>query len=606
VPTSRPSVSGMLARYLGCRLRRRSGLGVTGFGAEEGITGLVDGFLPPHFIFTLRLSTVPKVTSSNYNDVLFFQGCALPGLHLCSSIWRCRFCIAMRGKGIEAKGLAVNTKGVPADVVRDGTFSRSGMFRLPTGLRYLSIIVLLNPLAVPWLGAQSSGPSPSISLPGSQSPFTGSDPEQKATPEVLQLDFSGAIERGLRHNLGLLISGDQTIAARGEKWKQLSDLLPNLSARLEENVQTQSLTALGLKSNVFPFPLPRVIGPFNYLDMRASLSQSLFNFKDIEQVRAAGESLKSAQFSYKDARELVVLAVGNSYLQAIAGAARAETAEAQVTNAQALYDKAIDQQKAGLSPAIDTLRSQVELQTRQQQLISARNDFAKQKLSLARVIGLAPGQEFALTEKAPYQTLTPQPLELYLQRAYASRPDYQAAQAQVRAAELSRRAASAGHYPTLDVDANYGDIGVTPAQSNGTWQVAGSLNIPIFAGGKVHSDVLNADAQLKQARSQLGDLRGRIDYEVRASLLDLNAAAEQVEVARSSVELAEEALTQSRDRFSAGVADNLEVVQAQESVAAAHESYIQSLYAHNLAKVELARAIGDAEEGVKRFLKGDR
>jgi outer membrane protein TolC len=455
------------------------------------------------------------------------------------------------------------------------------------------------------LVAQSSAPTPSISLPGSQSPFTGSEPEGKATPEVLQIGFQDAIDRGLRNNLGLLLAGDQTIQARGERWKELSNLLPNLQAQLQENVQTTSLTALGFKSNVFPFPVPRVIGPFNYFDARASLSQSVFNFKDFEQERAAAERLKSAQYTYKDARELVVLAVGNAYLQAIATAARIETADAQVRNAQALYNKAADQQKAGLVPAIDALRSQVELQTRQQQLIAARNDFARQKLSLARIIGLPSGQEFALTEKAPYQAMEPLPVEVYLQRAYTTRSDYQAAQAQVRAAELSHRSAAAGRYPTLDINANFGDIGTTPAQSNGTWQVNGGLNIPIFAGGKVHSDVLEADAQLKQARSQLNDVRGRIDYEVRASLLDLSSAAEQVEVARSSVELAEEALTQSRDRFAAGVTDNLEVVQAQEAVAGAHESYIQSLYAHNLAKVELARAIGDAELGVQRYLKGE-
>src|SRR5882762_10513759 len=465
------------------------------------------------------------------------------------------------------------------------------------------VLTLLMLFAVSAIVAQTA-PAPSISLPGSQSPFTGSEPEGKATPEVLQLSFQEAVERGLRNNLGLLLSGDQTIMARGERWKELSSLLPNLSARILENVQTQSLTALGLKSNVFPFPIPRVIGPFNYFDARASVIQS-FSFRGLEKERAASESLKSARYSYKDARELVVLAVGNSYLQAIATAARIEATGAQVQNAHALYNKADDQQKAGLSPAIDTLRSQVELQTRQQQLIAARNDFARQKLLLARVIGLPSGQEFILTEKAPYQALTPLPVEVYLQRAYASRFDYQAAQSQVRAAELSHRAATAGRYPSIDLNANYGDIGVTPAHSNGTWQVNGGLSIPIFAGGKVHSDILEADAQLKQARSQLGDLRGRIDYEVRAALLDLNSAAEQVEVARSSVELAEESLTQSRDRFSAGVTDNLEVVQAQQSVASAHDSYIQSLYAHNLAKVELAYAIGDAEQGVKRYLKGE-
>ena len=433
-------------------------------------------------------------------------------------------------------------------------------------------------------------------------------------PDVLQIDFKDAIDRGLRNNLGLLLAGDQAQMARGQRWKELSELLPNIQARVQEDVQTQSLAALRF-NKLFPLlaapgssstSLPRLVPAFNYFDARASLSQSIFSFKNIERERAASESVKAAQFSYKDAREMVVLAVGNSYLQAIAAGARVETTEAQVKSAQALYGKAADQQKAGLTPAIDALRSQVELQTRQQQLIVARNDLAKLKLNVARIIGLPPGQEFILTEKAPYQALAALPLDTYLQRAYATRADYQAAAAQVRSAELSRRAAAAGRYPSIDVNANLGDIGVTPSQSNGTWQVNGGITIPIFAGNRVHGDVLQADAQLKQARSQLGDLRGRIDYEVRTALLDLNAAAEQVEVARSSVDLAEQALTQSQDRFTAGVADNLEVVQAQEAVATAHESYIQSLYFHNLSKVELAHAIGDAEDGVKRFLKGNQ
>ncbi len=478
-------------------------------------------------------------------------------------------------------------------------------------------LVFLLLCAPSGLLSQSSGGSPttpSISLPGPENPFQGSEPEGKATAEVLQIDFKDAIDRGLHNNLGLLLAGDQTETAHGERWKELSELLPNVSGRVLENVQTESLAALGF-NKLFPLlaapgtnasTLPRVIPAFNFFDARVSLGQSLFNFKNLERERAATESEKAAKFTYKDAREMVVLAVGNTYLQAIAASARVETAEAQVKAAQALSDKAADQKKAGLTPAIDALRAQVELQTRQQQFIVARNDLAKSNLSVSRIIGLPPGQNFVLTEKAPYQALAPLPLEIYLQRAYAGRSDYQSAMARVRSAELSRRAASAGRYPSLDLGANFGDMGVAPGQSNGTWQVNGGLNIPIFAGNRVHSDVLEADAQLKQARSQLGDLRGRIDYEVRTALLDLNAAAEQVEVARSSVDLAEQALAQSQDRFTAGVTDNLEVVQAQEAVASAHETYIQSLYAHNLAKVELAYAIGDAEQGVKRYLKGNQ
>jgi outer membrane protein TolC len=463
--------------------------------------------------------------------------------------------------------------------------------------------------------AQTGGASstPAITLPGQQSPFLGSAADEKITSETLQIDFKDAIDRGLRNNLGLLLAADQNESARGERWRELSELLPNVSGRVMENAQTESLAALGFNKLIplFVAPgtntsnYPHVLPAFNYFDARASLTQSVFNFKDLEKERSATESVKAAKFSYKDARETVVLAVGNAYLQAIASAARVETAEAQVKSAQALYDKAEDQQKAGLTPSIDTLRSRVELQTRQQQLIVARNDLAKERLTVARIIGVPLGQEFVLTETAPYQALAPQPVDIYLQRAYASRGDYQAAESQVRAAELSRRGASAGHYPSLDVSANLGDIGVAPGQSNGTWQVQGGVTIPIFAGNRVHSDVLEADAQLKQARQQLADLRGRIDYEVRTAVLDLNAAADQVEVARISVDLAEQTLAQSRDRFSAGVADNLEVVQAQEAVASAHESYIESLYNHNLAKVQLAHSIGDAEQGVRRYLKGN-
>lgn len=444
-----------------------------------------------------------------------------------------------------------------------------------------------------------SAVAPSVQF-GSQNPFAGSVPSGKATDQVLQLSFADAINRGLQQNLGLLLASDNTLAARGERWHELSELLPNVSLGVTEDVQTTSLAALGFRFGGFP----RVIGPFNYMDIRANLSQSVFNWNNIERARAAAQDVKASQASYKDARELVVLAVGNAYLIALAGAARVDTADAQVKTAQALYDKAVDQQRAGITPAIDTLRAQVQLQTRQQQLILARNTFAKQKLRLARIIGLPPGQEFALADKAPYQPLAAMPLEESLKRAYANRPDYQAAQAQAKAAELSRKAAWAEHLPNLGVIANYGDIGVSPFSSNGTYQIAGTLSIPIFAGNRAHGDILQAEATLRQRRAELDNLRGQIDFEVRSAMLDLQAAADQVQVAQSSVDLAQQTLAQAQDRFAAGVTDNLEVIQAQEAVAAANENYIGSLYAHNVAKVELARAIGFAEQGVKQYLKG--
>jgi len=469
---------------------------------------------------------------------------------------------------------------------------------------FLVTIHALQDMVAQTGSSAGSTSSVTVEIPPSvqQNGFTGSVPETKLSPEPLPISFLDAIDRGLKQNLGLLLSGDNTLAARGAKWKELSNLLPNVVAKGLEDVQQTSLSALGLKIPIAGFP--RVVGPFNYLDVRAFLDQSVFNWNYIQKERAAAQSLKAAAYSYKDARELVVLVTGNAYLEAIAEAARVETAEAQVKTAQTLYDRSVDQQKAGVSPAIDTLRAQVELQSRQQQLIVARNDFAKQKLALSRIIGLALGQEFILTDKAPYDMLVPPTLEESLRRAYASRADYQAALAQARAAELSRRAASAERYPTLDLEGDFGDIGVNPATSNGTFHVAGTVTVPIFQGGKTHADVLQAEAELRQAKARLEDLRGQIDNDVRTALLDLNAASDQVQVARSTVDLAEQTLTQAQDRFTAGVTDNLEVVQAQESVASAHENYISSLYAHNLAKVELARALGNAEQGVKQYLKG--
>jgi outer membrane protein TolC len=225
-------------------------------------------------------------------------------------------------------------------------------------------------------------------------------------------------------------------------------------------------------------------------------------------------------------------------------------------------------------------------------------------LSLARVIGLAPGQEFALSEKAPADALPIPKLEDALQKAYSLRADYQALLARARSAELAYSAATAGYYPSIDLDANYGQLGVRPSNVVPTFQVAGTLTIPIFQGNRVHADRLQAEATLRQIRSEAADMRGRIDSDVRNALLDLTSSADLAAVARSQVALAQTTLTQAQDRFAAGVTDNLEVVQAQESVASANENYISSLYSLNIAKVSYARAIGNAEQGVLQYLKG--
>jgi outer membrane protein TolC len=434
------------------------------------------------------------------------------------------------------------------------------------------------------------------------SPFAGSVPA-KLVPGVLPLSLADAINRGLKQNLGLLLSHADIGSARGQRWEQLSALLPHVTATPYVEASRINLAELGLTS-FGGITLPKSVGPFSYFDARAGVTQTLFDWKSINATRSAGQSLKSATYTFKDARDLVVLAVGYVYLQAIADEARIETAEAQVKTSQALYDQAADQINAGTSPDIDGLRTKVELQTRQQQLIQAKNNFAIQKLTVARVIGLAPGQEFELIDKSPYAPLENISVDEALGRAYASRSDYQAAMTDLRAAQFSRKAAVAGYLPSLSFNADYGLGGSHPSTATTVADVRGVLSIPIFQGGSVHGDVLQADARLEQSRERLENLRAQIDSDVRAALLNLQSSADQVNVARSNIDLAEETLTQSRDRFSAGVTDTVEVVQSQEAVASAHEQYISSLYNYNYAKISLVRALGIAEQGVKEFFRG--
>ena len=479
------------------------------------------------------------------------------------------------------------------------SYARCGVFLLAGVLVCVAATSLAQTQTTP-------GPStPGQPIPGTTgvSPFAASVPA-KLVPGVLSLSFEDAIDRGLKQNLGLLLSHADVRSARGQRWEQLSALLPHVTGDPYVAESKINIDQLGFAGLAKALNLSSSVGPFSYFDARANLTQTLFDWKSINAARAANQSLKSADYTFKDARDLVVLAVGYTYLQAIADEARIETAEAQVKTAQALYDQANDQVNAGTSPDIDGLRTKVELQTRQQQLIQARNNFAIQKLTVARVIGLASGQEFEFADKSPYQALESLSVDAALGRAYASRSDYQAAISDVRAAQFARKAALAGYFPSLSVNADYGLGGSHPSTATAVADVRGTLSIPIFQGGSVHADVLQADARLEQSRERLESLRAQIDSDVRAALLNLQSSADQVSVARSNIELAEETLTQSRDRFSAGVTDSVEVVQSEEAVASAHEQYISSLYSYNYAKISLIRALGIAEQGVKEYFKG--
>ena len=442
-----------------------------------------------------------------------------------------------------------------------------------------------------------------LALLGQQNQFQGSVPSGAATGTPIPLTLRGAIDRGLKANLGLLVSDSASEIARGQRLQSLSSLLPSVNGQVSQTEEQINLKTFGFN---FSFPgvqIPTIVGPFHYTDVRAYASWDAFDYTARKNYRSAQETARAARLSAQDARDLVVQAVASSYLQIIADSSRSDAIRSQVQTAQALYDRAADQHNAGTSPAIDVLRSQVELKQQQQRLLAQDNQLAKDKLALGRVIGLAPGQDFNIAEAVPFSPLTSITQDQAVRTALEQRSDYQGSQAQVRAAEDAVSAARGQRYPTGSVTADYGDIGTTLASSHGTFTFVAAAKFNIFDSGRISADVIQAKAALKQRQDELADLGAQIDYQVRTAFLDIHTAADQVAVAESNLDLANQTLVQARDRFSAGVTDTIEVVQAQESVATANDSLIAALYGHNLAKVALARALGGAEQGIQRVME---
>lgn len=430
--------------------------------------------------------------------------------------------------------------------------------------------------------------------------FEGSVPQGKATDTALSLTLGDAINRGLKANLGLLTSQETSNELQAQRLAALSGLLPRVSGTISENVQQVNLETIGLN-----FPgVPKIIGPFAYQGAVANASVPIVNWSALQNLRASRASDKAGTLAVKNARDLVVLAVGDSYLQILADAARVSATQAEIDADTAVYNNAVSRHNAGTAIGIDVLRSQVELKQRQQQLVAATTQLEKDKLSLARVIGLPVGQTFVLADPSPEVPLEMGSLEDTLHKAYENRPDYQAAKARVLAAKFSLSAAHAERYPTLQVSGMYGDEGKHLfTDSHGVFTAQASLTFNVFDGGRIRSEINRSKSELHNRENELENLRGQIDYDVRTALLDIKSASDQVEVAKSNVQLAAESLKESRDRFTAGVTNSVEVVQAQQAVADANDGLINAQFQYNIAKVELARAVGLAAGALQTFFK---
>ncbi|MGB9432052.1 MAG: TolC family protein [Candidatus Acidiferrum sp.] len=440
--------------------------------------------------------------------------------------------------------------------------------------------------------------NPTIQVQGA---YSGSIPGFSNKPFSGKLSLREAVQRGLEYNLGIVGLAQAVRQAHGQTVVARSALLPNLTGDLAETFQQLSLIPSGIRS-IPGLNLPTIVGPFNYFDLRARLSQTVVDLTAWKNYKSANENLRANQLSYQDSRDLVVLAVGGAYLQVLAANARVQSALAQLDTANALYQQASEQRSEGVVAQVDVDRSQVEALTQELRVTSFENDFAKLKINLARMTGLPPNSQYDLSDNVPFSPAPPITVEEALRLAFEQRSDLKAAVAQVRAAGLALSGARSERLPSLSVNADYGVIGTKPSQSNGTFSTIATLRFRIWEGGRTQGDIEQADASFTQRRAELDDLKLEVESEIRKVYLDLQAATNQVEVAQKNVLVATETLDLTRQRIEAGVANSVELVQSQESLASAELDYINSVFAHNVAKLSLARAIGRTAENLPKFL----
>jgi outer membrane protein TolC len=444
------------------------------------------------------------------------------------------------------------------------------------------------------VAAPAAAQQPSFVTPDA---FHRGVPVGAATADTLPLSLSDAIKRGLDQNLGVILEQDQVQSKDSDRLRDLSALIPHISAGVRESQQVVNLASFGFTG----FPgIPDVIGPFNVFDARVFVSTPIYDASALGDLRQSRANLAAEQHTYQSARETVVLVVGSLYLEAVSDRARVLAAQGQVTTANTLVQLATDQQRSGVVASIDVVRQQVQQASAQSRLIAAQNELEKDKLQLARAIGLPANQQFELTDQVPYAAAPDVTEDAGVELAFAHREDIKAAQARVDAAKAQRASAVGSALPSVHLDADYGAIGTTPSASRQTYTVVGNLRVPIFQGGNLAAKVKDADSTLRDRESELSDLQAGVRYEVTTALLDIKAADAGVKVAQGARALAAQELTEAQDRFRAGVASTIELTQAQDADTAATSQYIAATYQHNLAKAEFARAIGQVEA---RFLE---
>jgi outer membrane protein TolC len=454
-------------------------------------------------------------------------------------------------------------------------------------------------------GTGSTVLQPSVTVTGD---YQGSVLGAPIPSGPLRLSLSEAVQRGLQTNLSIVTSGVSSSIVRAQRAQALSQLFPQITASIGATETQINLAAYGLNTigPALGGSLPSIVGPFSYVQAQGNLNWNALSVTNLRNYQAANKVEQASHLSERDTRELVVLAVGGTYLQVISAAARIEAQRVQVKYAQATYDRANTQLSAGTNTRVDLTRSLVQLQSEQERLLALEGDYQQQKITFTRLVGLPQDADIIFTEQLSSTDLQPVDEATALQSANAHRWDLRSAEAQMRAAERTISAARSERLPSISFNGYYGAMGPRPNDSHGVFVASGTLSVPVFDGGKISADVQQARATLRQRQAEYQDQKAKVEQDVRNALIQLRTALGQVKLAESNRQYARETLTRVNDRFDAGVTNTVEVVQAQQQEASAENDYISGLFSLNLARLTLARATGDAEAELSSLFPNEK
>ncbi|HEY1469992.1 MAG TPA: TolC family protein [Candidatus Acidoferrum sp.] len=413
--------------------------------------------------------------------------------------------------------------------------------------------------------------------------------------DTLRLTLQQSVALALKQNPTQQIAVINAAESVQDKNITRADLLPQASFRATESVNRVNVKAQFGGLPLFP-GIPGHIGPYELFSAGPSFGSTVFDFSIWKRYKASVSNVDAAKAQSLSTRESVILLVVSQYIGTLRAVANVEASRSRVDLAQALYDQAADLQKEGVGTGIDTLRANVELQNEKQRLIEAENDRDSSLFGLSKLLNLDPRQKIELADSLSFFE-TPQPeVDASIDEALSARQEWKALQADEKVARYEKQSTQYQRLPSVRFDGYWEYFGTTPSTVIPTYQYTGSLNFPLITSGRIRAQVTRADLELRKVEQQKADLRNQIALDVKTSLLNLRSARNEVQVANLGVKLAQDEVAQARDRFNAGVANNIEVISAQDSLSRANDNQILALYRFNQARADYARAIGQTEK----------